>query len=489
MRRPPNVVTALAVVSLLSRSGAAQDLSGSWRSTRDDVDVTVSEWGTACGPRPSSRHGSTGREATVRASGSDLGVDIGGRTLRTGRCWSDNRDVSVRTSAHPSPSRWVTTCSTAEGAALAERATYTVSAEGDRRLVLRDETDYQWNLQGSVCRASSVAVREYERVGAAPPPTPDAGPPAPTPTPTPAPRPPVVPAPRRCVTVGAPAALVITPARRSLPVGGRGCFRARVVDAARCDIEGAAVEWRARATAGSASVTVDRGCVALAGGEGTVEVVATAGALTARAAVTVVSEDQFRSLAAAHIEEEDASVESDAPGGGQSLGVAVSTEPSARRSPWLAVVLGGAGLVLAAVLVGWLLARRRKAAAADRWSDPSPPPTAPPPPRPVPEPAHRSRREAPPVEVLPPAAPPRPEPVAPPVAFTRRCPSCNKLFGDGSDFCTEDGSRLVLLSSGAPVGHPAPSPPQLVRVCPRCARRYEPPMDFCVDDGERLRDG
>ena len=140
----PSIIAALVAVasSSLPSVGGAQDLSGSWRSTRDDVDVTIREWGPGCGPRPSSRHGSVGREATVRSTATSLSVDIGGRTLRSDRCWSDNRDVAVRSTSHPSPTRWTSTCSTPDGAALAERGTYTVSAD-DRRLTLRDETEYE----------------------------------------------------------------------------------------------------------------------------------------------------------------------------------------------------------------------------------------------------------------------------------------------------------------------------------------------------------
>jgi len=500
MIRPPFIAALVAVASsVLPAPGVAQDLSGAWRSTRDDVDVTIREWGPGCGSRPSSRRGSVGREATVRAAGAGLSVDIGGRTLRSDRCWSDNRDVAVRGASHPSPTRWVTRCSTPDGAALGERATYTVSAEGSTRLSLRDETEYEWNIQGSVCRANSVMVREYERIGAAPAPTPTPAPapaPAPAPTPTPAPTRPVpTPAVRRCARVGAASVLLISPSRRSLPVGGRTCFRARVLDAARCEIDGAAVAWSSRPTHGAADVTLDRGCVASTGGEGTVEVIATAGRLSARALATIVSADQYRSLAAAHIEEEDASVEAVDPGGGQSLGVSVTTEAPSARPGWMPLLIAALAGVSVLALLGWLLARRKRRPAVVGESEPPMVRRAAVAPVPMPEPTGRGRREAAPVEVYPTVIdPPRAAPtvaatpaVAPPSApVARRCPVCAKEFADASVFCTEDGAALVAV--GAPAAA-APIVAPRARECPKCQRRYEPLMDFCVDDGERLKDG
>jgi hypothetical protein len=497
----PLFIAALAAAAstALPAAVAAQDLSGAWRSTRDDVEVTVREWGPGCGPRPSSRRGGIGREATVRATAASLSVDIGGRTLRSDRCWSDNRDVAVRSASHPSPTRWVSTCSTPEGAALAEHGTYTASAEGDRRLTLRDATEYEWNIQGSVCRASSVMMREYERTGPAPAPTPTPTPvptptPSPTPSPTPTPRPPVV---RRCTQVGPPHSLVIAPSRRSLPVGGRTCFRARVLDVARCDVEGAAVVWSSRPTGGAPELTMERGCVASTRGEGAVELVATAGALSARAIATIVSEDQFRSLAAAQIEADDASVEGVEPGAGQSLGVSVTTEAPSARWSWLAPALALLGGALGLALLGWIALRRKQPRARQEESEP--PTVKRPAVAATPESAPRHRREAAPVEVYTPVVDPRSEarfvgaPVdaAVPTVVAKRCPVCAKGFSDATVFCTEDGAALVAASASAgalPAPAPAVAPPRS-RVCPRCQRRYEPLMDFCVDDGERLKDG
>jgi len=268
-----------------------------------------------------------------------------------------------------------------------------------------------------------------------------------------------------------------------------------VLDAARCEIEGAAVSWSLRPSSGAPEATVDGGCVASTRGEGVVEVVATAGTLSARAVATIVSEDQYRSLAAAHIEEEDASVEAIDPGAGQSLGVSVRTESPRPRQGWIWPAAGLLGGVLALGLVAWLLSRRKRKPVLVQDDEPT---TVR---RPIPaaatpfEPPGRHRREAPPLEAFPPvtdAASDEPTRVkvpavvasAPPAA--KRCPLCAKEFTDGSVFCTEDGTGLVAVDEV--VTAPAVAAPK-VRVCPRCQRRYEPLMDFCVDDGERLKDG
>lgn len=266
-----------------------------------------------------------------------------------------------------------------------------------------------------------------------------------------------------------------------------------MLDAARCELEGAAVAWSLRPSAGAAEATVDRGCVASTRGEGVLEVVATAGTLSARAVATIVSEDQYRSLAAAHIEEEDASVEAIDPGAGQSLGVSVHTEiPSpSPRWIWPAAALLGGGLALG--LVAWLLSRRKRKPVLVQDDEPTTVRRPIPGMAPTYEPPGRHRREAPPVEMFPPAtdatseAPtmakvPAVVASAPPAA--KRCPVCAKEFLDGSVFCTEDGAGLVAVAVTAP----AVVAPK-VRICPRCQRRYEPLMDFCVDDGERLKDG
>jgi hypothetical protein len=282
--------------------------------------------------------------------------------------------------------------------------------------------------------------------------------------------------------------LVVSPSRRSLPVGGRTCFRARVLDAARCEVEGAAVAWTSRTTGGAPEVTAERGCVASARGEGSVELVATAGALTARAVATIVSEDQFRSLAAAQIEAEDASVEAVEPGAGQSLGVSVTTVPAAARPAWLAPALALLGGSIVLALLGWLALRRRRPPTREEESDP---PTV----RraavaPAPEPPTRHRREAAPVEVYPVAVDPPTQVVAaaPAPVVARRCPVCAKEYTDATVFCTEDGAALVGPGAAPAAAAPAAAAPR-ARVCPRCQRRYEPLMDFCVDDGERLKDG
>ncbi len=476
----------------------SQDLAGTWRTTRDDLEVTVREWGEACGPRPSAHHGSPGRDVTVRESGGALVVDGGGHSTRTDRCWSDNRDVVLRSASHPSATRWLTSCSTPDGSALAERGTYTTRGEATT-LSLRDETEYEWHIQGSMCRASAVQIREYERAQPAAPTPPT--PPAPTP-PAPTPEPPV----QRCATHGSAAVVAVFPARRSLPVGGRTCFHVRVFDGRRCEVPGAAVEWSWRRIDGAAEAVTQGGCISSRTGEGTWEATATSGALSGRATASVVSAGAYESMAAAHVDEVDAGDEEVA--SAPSVGVYVAPEPRSAGGHGVvkAIVAALLGLLVAGAVIAALL-RRRRGPRPDAGLDDEAAPID----EAAPE-ARRAgpadvtmpirRRESPPVEVPspiaqapavsvappPPAAVSVPDPAvvvapAPPSASpSRACPVCAKVFVDGSVFCTDDGSTLVAVAAGAATS-------AATRSCPRCARRYAAPMDFCVEDGERLRDG
>ncbi len=241
-RRPPHLTLATSLAALAGTSAAgAQDLAGTWRVTRDEVAVTVGEWGPNCGPRPTSRQTPPGREVTIRAEGEQLVISGGRTTYRSNRCWSDNREVVVVSASHPTPTRWLVTCSTPSASSLAESGSYRLEARDATHLGFRDETRYEWTIEGSQCRASSVLTREYERVSAAP----DAAAPAARrrcararrrgPTATATATTTSASARARCATPGPAAALQVTPSRRSTTAGERVCLRARFVDAALRD--------------------------------------------------------------------------------------------------------------------------------------------------------------------------------------------------------------------------------------------------------------
>ena len=486
LARRPVVCAALgAAVCALSTPLAAQDLAGTWRVTRDQVDVTVTEWGSACGPRPESHRNGTGREVSVRVEGDQL-VISGGRTNRSNRCWSDNRDVSLVSATHPSATQWVVACSTPSSFALAERGTYTLTARDATHLSFRDETRYEWAIQGSNCRASSVLVREYERVGAV-----DAGPPPPPPPPPP---------PTRCATPGAPAALQVTPSRRSTTAGVRVCFRARLVDANRCEAQGPDVAWTMQRTQGDADATLDRSCFVptATSGTGEFEVTAMAGGFTARAVAAVVTADRYRDLVATHLEDPDAGVDAPLLVGPRVGAVAVATPRSAPRSSFVvwglalfAALLGVAGLAL--------LTRRRsrERSAREAGSDAIPSVAEAPVARP---PVAEAPVARPPVAEAPVAEAPvagTPVKAAAPfvIADSRACSRCGTRYGSDLAFCPQDGAALVEASAtsaprpapaAAVVATPVQRAPTLDRICPTCKRRYPSPTEFCGEDGSTL---
>lgn len=505
MRKGFVLAGVLGATTTVSAVGAAQGLAGTFRTTRDEVTVTVRDWGEACGPRPSSQQLRTGREVTVRQEGSQL-VLSGARTYRTDRCWSDNRDVRALVQAAVG-NRWTVSCATPEGYALGERGTYTLTAVNSNRLSFRDETEYEWSIQGATCRASSVHVREYERVGDS------AAQPTPTPTPTPEPRPAPTPTPAverppsRCARPGAATALQISPSRRSTTAGGRVCFRARFVDANRCETDSReALSWAVARRRGEGEARMEGTCFVStsAGATGEFEVTAEGGGFRDQALAAVVSEEDFRGLVAAQLETDDAGV-SDAPGPAQTVGVSVGGGGARGRGVPLWPLVGGAAVL--AGLVTALLARRKP----KRSAPPSEPqafaPAAPPS---SPEPARvagvtsadgasqggtgRNRREAfsiPASAVVSLAKAERDARIA--AVAPRRCPKCQRRFAEELAFCPDDGAHLEL-EGGAPVAEvvapvaaqPASAAPQPMRRCAKCGRQFEAHIAFCGEDGTPL---
>ena len=269
--------------------------------------------------------------------------------------------------------------------------------------------------------------------------------------------------------------------------GRRRCFRARLVDANRCEVQGPEAAWTMRRVRGEAEATLDRNCVVVSRGtDGEFELTATAGTFSARATAVLVTADRYRDLIAARLEDPDAGVEEPSAGGPRVGAIAVTNgpAPARRASPWLWALVGVAGLLGAAGVA--LLVRRRRNSLA-------PPP---PPPRRDEDRSAKPEDEAIPgqrdvISVPAPSKPPRP---------SRVCPKCGVSWGDDLTFCPQDGTLLpgaqvpatppVVAPPRAAPPKPAQPPPKAepveLRVCPRCGRRYEAPTEFCGEDGATL---
>ncbi len=508
MRRRPNALplaTALALLALAiaPRRAFAQDLSGTYRVVTDQTTVQIPEWGGDCGPRPTSRTGNTGREATVTADGSQLTIQDGRHRHRTDGCWSDNPHAR-RISASHTGSRWTVICQTPDEDYQHEQGTYTIQVEGTR-ITMRESSEYSWQLRESRCRASAARTLAYERVpdANAPPPVVDSG------------RPPVVTPPptttvNRCATPGAATRLQISPSRRPLGAGGRGCFRARFFDAASCEVTAGvpAVTWsmvRASGAGEAGEAVLENGCVRAPTGSpvGEYTVTASAGAFTDTAVAAVVSAEELQSLVAQQFEDEDAGTPALAPtttASGAGVGAVVVRAPPPPPPPsrgtgpilWVLIGIGAALAVAGVALLGpkKKQPRPRTSGAPARPSDPS----------------ARSRHEtaAMPVKELRPMRPAapvaRPEPVvvaAAPVAppaprpLVKRCPRCDSRFTAEIAFCPEHGTPLVPIEAGS--AGPDKSATQIAgsggaarpsgTICPRCGQPVETGAQFCPRDG------
>lgn len=486
---------ALLILAALPRVAAAQDLSGAYHVTQDQTTVQIPEWGTDCGPRPTSRSGINGREATITSDGGQFTVQDGRHRTRTDGCWSDNPLVR-RISASHTGTRWTVICQTADDNYQHEQGTYTIQVDGTH-ITMRESSEYSWQMRESRCRASATRTLAFERAADAnPAPVVDAGhaiavtPPPPT---------------NRCATPGAAARVQISPGRRPLAPGGRGCFRARFLDANNCEVTAGVpvVGWsmvRSGGTPGASDAQMEDGCVRAPAGSGVAEytVTATAGTFTATAIAAVVSAQELQSLVAAQFEDEDAGVPVVAPtaaASGTGVGaVVVQTPPpppnTSRGGSILWILIGlGAALAVAGVflLTGKKPRPSRTSINPDRPSDPS-------------AGTARVRRhgEAMPVKELrslpKPPAPAAPPPAAeiPPAAprpLVKRCPQCDARFTAEIAFCPEHGLALVAAETAVSPGNATViagsggGPRTSGAICPRCSQPVEPGAQFCPRDG------
>jgi hypothetical protein len=527
MRRRPNALPLAATIALFALFAIiapgvafAQDLSGTYRVTTDQTTVQIPEWGSDCGPRPSSRTGNTGREATVTSDGAQLTIQDGRHRNRTDGCWSDNPRAR-RISASHTGNRWTVICQTPDEDYQHEQGTYTITVDG-ARITMRESTEYAWQLRESRCRASASRTLTYERTsGAAATPPQDAG----TAHATNTPPPPT----NRCANPGAPARLSLSPSRRSLAPGGRGCFRARFYDLNGCEVTSGLppVTWSMTRSgaAGAIDASMENGCVRAPAGMTVAEynVTASAGPLSAAGVAAVVSAEELRNLVAANFEDEeaDAGVQDAGPAvapSGSGVGAVVVTPPptpsaeSHGLGAVLWILMGIGGLLAVAGVV--LLTTRRKPARTSRAPSERLSELQPMAPKELPR-AKKPIGEAPPMQpvVAPPMQPPASSqqppmgvaspfgsPAAPPVAahgkgagyvqasrpLVKKCPVCNQRFTAENAFCPEHGTALVMIES-QPVSHATmiagTANAGSATLCPRCGQPVDPGAQFCPRDG------
>lgn len=481
-RRPFLVAATAATLVLAAPPSGAQEkptLAGTWSASALKETWSTSDWGDACGPKPTSSGGAPGGTVTVSPQGGDLSFSGAGRGFSTAECWE--RLPGLKRTAHSSGARgWSNKCASPAGDPRRASISNSFTATDDT-IVFQETGVFEFAIQDTKCKASVSRSRSYklvQRAGEAPAePTPTAT--ASAPPQAPPPEKTAEPAAPSCDSPGAPARIEVRPTKKLLRPGESFSLSAHVSDKAGCrlslapdvsmtgedgglTIEGLKITAGAEATAG-----VRKLAVALAGKTVTVE-------------VEIAPADRYDELLKlrglnASGEDDRAAVAEIAAGVG---GVATEAEntASARKRTFLAIVGGVAGLL---AIVGFGFWRRGKAK------------------------RHEDERES----AVPPANVALFEGGAP-GALT--CPHCGRDYPAGSAFCEEDGTALIASVAAPPrateaappsqrvppaiPSAPAPSvaspskrpKKQLEKICPNCGDRFPADSTFCGKDGTQL---
>lgn len=427
---------ALALSFKVSADAPAQRFT----SEPGRVEAQVGEWPEACGPRPASVV--LRAEGVVEIAESNGQLEIRGtRTRRTDRCWSENRNVQ-KVAASAQGGAWRVVCRTPPAEPRAETSTVTITRL-DASISAREETNYDWNVDGNRCRGTLTTTRKYTLLAPSAPVDPAASsrdePAAPT----------------RCEITGPAATLRLVPASVEVAPGGRACVQARVVDANGCPVRDATPPAFSLEKPPGRSGRLEGTCFfaaeSTAEAEGTFRVVAAAGPLRAQATVLVKSQD-FSDIRAvrtpsAHDDSNDQGAESS---GGAGLRASSPTPRASNRG--LAV---GLGLGVLALIVAALFALRKKRPPVSTTFDD--------------------------------VGAWGPSPAASPLAPTTEskiCPTCRLGHAGSANVCVRDGTPLVPYSKftknrgGANGGEP--------RICPKCGARFAEGVAFCGKDGARL---
>ena len=449
----------------------APTLAGTWSAGPLSETVTVTAWVDECGPKPKA-HSLAGGSYKVVTSGDEL-VFSGPQSFRTDVCFTQEETRRVSHSATPALRTWKTHCESAPGDPRKASITTVVRAQSDDVIVLTESAHYSTTMATGSCAADVDRVRTFSIVAREGAPTASATVTASASTSKPPP-PPVKTAPPApsCDTVGAPAVVEVRPKRKVLRPGEQFDFKARVLDAAGCEVPTKLVFRLSPESSTATSVVVEatgRVRVHADAEPIAVSIVVEAPTLTksARVDLEVVSDERYQELLGT-ADLDDGGVED------QAVSVVLSTDATTttvlppkpdegprRRFAWIAIAFGS-GTLLA---LGALVFFRSRAASA-----------------------RRARVGAAPSRTIEmaPAAAPHPEPLG---VRIRICPACAARYPEDASFCPVDGQRLLsapatIAEAPAPIVEPPPQP--IGRICPVCGKRYPRDAGFCGQDGVEL---
>ena len=436
------LAATLFAVTVLTAAPTRADgpYEGQWREGAMNIRVTIQSWGGDCGPRPQSTTAPGGSTFGIAQAGDHLTFQLRHeRTTRT--CWSENRAVR-RVSSSTRAGTWTIVCRTPPDDSRGETGRYTIQAVGSDRLQFTDQSEYDWQLNDSSCRASIRTTQTFTRVSGgaatqAPPET------------------------RERCTPGAAARLALRPSQADVQPGGEQCFTVRVVDASGCPLRSRSVLRLGPGSAGSVSGL----CYRAAQTSGTGGVVATHGDLSAEASITIRTMDLSDLIAR---RTETGSVGSGAPEeDATSQTAAHLSARDADEEPDLvlpAIAVGGA---LALVLFGVVVLRRRSVA---RVSKPD-------------ITAIRDGRSEAPRSAAGPAGGTEPaidDAISASVGEDLICPACRRGYPPGTDRCTHDQTALIPYSEFISVAKDES------QKCPTCGKRFAANVKFCGEDGSTL---
>jgi hypothetical protein len=452
----------LAIAGVFSARSARSEgkltLNGTWSASSLTESWSVTDWGDACGPKPTG-HGSGGGSVKVQEGGGELSFSGAGRSFSTAECWEQMPGLARTShSASGGGRAWTTRCSSPANDPR-HAAVVTRIQASDTSISLSETGQYQFLIHDTTCSAQVSRSRSYslvKREGDEPPAPSATAAPVAIATATAEPKPPPEPKPSsKCVagSAGEPARLEVHPAKKLLRAGEHFVFRAAVLDAEGCPT-GARPTWAIGPGPIAAKATIDAaGTLAVEAGadEGKLEVVASILGKSVTVPVEVTSADHYDALLAAGRDgagdENDTAVAVIATGtiGGRTA--VADDKAHERKTTFLAIVVG---LSLTLGFVGLVLARRGRrpdlapesagAPAGGGEGDESDEED------PIPG-SEASAAEAP--APMPPVATPAPAAKAAPRKAASRgkiCPTCGERYPSEAVFCGKDATSLVLLN-------------------------------------------
>lgn len=461
-----------ALAWLCGANGVAQTgYAGSYVATPAVIDADVTTWGVDCGVRPKSYTAADRPTVEVRDLGAHLAIIFPDHTLRTNACWSPNPTVKL-TSATAADNRWRAECRTAQGEAKRELGRYTVTASSPSKLDLLEESEYDWQLKESHCRAKVRIAQTLERALTGEPAQRNEA---------------KVPAPD-CVS-GPVMRVRLRPSEARVEPGERVCFSVRGFDAESCasDVDARTLRWELEKPSAARAALKD-GCFKAADlaadAEGVFRVIAAGEGLRAQAEVTVAAPDLSDITARRENTGPNAVSESEDGPSGKISDTGVKALRVERRVSTLSLALGGAGLVLLVGTLGWVVARRKKPALARlqasstsrspvRTTEPSQPERGSAP-EALSEPRVSSELASPRPAVMPGALAPAEQWI---------CPTCRRGYPPGAVRCSSDGSEPMPYSEFVRQAKELEAKPA---ICPSCGAHVAGGAAFCGSCGKRV---